>query len=164
MKNKVTAVNSYFMSQALKEAYKAYKSDEVPVGAVIVKNGEIISRGFNRCISLLDPTAHAEIVALRKAAKKMQNYRLNDCCIYVTIEPCAMCTGALVNARVKKIVFGAFDIKAGACKSVFKIANNKKLNHQIEIFGGKEEYLSLECAEFLHSFFKAKRSNIQIHK
>jgi tRNA(adenine34) deaminase len=147
------------MAQALKEADKAYKNNEVPVGAIIVKKGKIISRGFNKCISMSDPTAHAEIVALRKAAKKLQNYRLNDCCVYVTIEPCVMCAGALVNARIKKIVFGSFDIKAGACKSVFKIGNNKKLNHQIEIVGGKEKYLSLECSSILYSFFKERRKN-----
>ncbi|MDR0617597.1 MAG: tRNA adenosine(34) deaminase TadA [Endomicrobium sp.] len=151
-------VDTYFMAQALKEAYKAYKCNEVPVGAVIVKYGKIVSRGFNKCISTLDPTAHAEIVALRKSAKKLQNYRLNDCCIYVTIEPCVMCTGALVNARIKKIVFGAFDIKTGACKSIFEIANNKKLNHQVKIVGGKEQHLSLECANILCNFFKERRN------
>jgi tRNA(adenine34) deaminase len=145
------------MTQALKEAYKAYKNNEVPVGAIIVKNGKIISRGFNQCISMSDPTAHAEIVALRKAAKKLKNYRLNDCYVYVTIEPCVMCAGALVNARVKKVIFGSFDKKAGACKSAFKIASNKKLNHKIEIVGSKEEYLSVECANILHNFFKERR-------
>jgi tRNA(adenine34) deaminase len=146
------------MAQALKEANRAYKNNEVPVGAVIVKDGKIISKGFNKCISMLDPTAHAEIVALRKAAKKLQNYRLNECYLYVTIEPCVMCAGALVNARVKKIVFGSFDKKTGACKSVFKIGNNKKLNHQIEIVGGQEEYLSLECSSILRKFFKERRN------
>lgn len=149
----------YFMRQALQEAYKAYKINEVPVGAVIVKNGEILSRGFNRCISMLDPTAHAEIVALRKAAKKLQNYRLNDCHLYVTIEPCIMCAGSLVNARVKKIIFGSFDKNAGACKSVFEVTSSKKLNHRIEVVGGKKEYLSLECSSILLEFFKKRRKN-----
>jgi tRNA(adenine34) deaminase len=152
-----SSIDIYFMTQALKEAHKAYKNNEVPVGAIIVKNGKIISRGFNKCISMSDPTAHAEIVALRKAAKKLQNYRLNSCYVYVTIEPCVMCAGALVNARVKKIIFGSFDKKAGACKSIFKIVSNKKLNHKIEIVGGKEEYLSLECANILRNFFKERR-------
>ncbi|MCA6071663.1 MAG: tRNA adenosine(34) deaminase TadA [Endomicrobium sp.] len=160
MKSKQFKNDSYFMLQALKEARKALRLKEVPVGAVIVKDGQIIARGFNKCITLLDPTAHAEIVALRKAAKKLKNYRLNDCSIYVTIEPCVMCAGALVNARIKKIIFGAFDIKTGACKSVFKIANNKKLNHQIEIIIiEKEKYLNIECAALIQKFFRKKRGN-----
>jgi tRNA(adenine34) deaminase len=148
------------MLQALKEAKKALRLKEVPIGAVIVKDGQIIARGFNKCITLSDPTAHAEIVALRKAAKKLKNYRLRDCSIYVTIEPCVMCAGALVNARIKKIIFGACDIKTGACKSVFKIATSKKLNHQIEIIVvGKEKYLSIECAALIQNFFREKRGN-----
>ncbi|MDR3256741.1 MAG: tRNA adenosine(34) deaminase TadA [Endomicrobium sp.] len=157
MKNKQIKNDTYFMTHALKEAYKAREVQEVPIGAVIVKYGGIIARGFNKCIALSDPTAHAEIVALKKAAKKLKNYRLTDCSIYVTIEPCTMCVGALVNARIKRIVFGAIDKKAGACKSVFKIANSKKLNHQIEVIGGKEKYLSIECADIIKKFFKEKR-------
>jgi tRNA(adenine34) deaminase len=145
------------MRQALKEACKAQKIMEVPVGAIIVRNNKIIARGFNKCITLSDPTAHAEIVALRKAAKKLGNYRLSDCLIYVTIEPCPMCAGALVNARIKRIIFGAVDLKAGACKSVFKIAGSKKLNHKIEILGAKEKYLSIECATLIQDFFRTKR-------
>jgi tRNA(adenine34) deaminase len=153
--------DAYFMRQALKEAQKALKLQEVPIGAIIVKDNKIIARGFNKCITLSDPTAHAEIIALRKAAKKLNNYRLNDCCVYVTIEPCSMCAGALVNARVKKIVFGAFDVKAGACKSVFKIANSNKLNHQIKAVGGKAKYLDIECASLIQNFFKKKREKMQ---
>lgn len=145
------------MFEALKEAAKAEKIEEVPVGAVIVKDNKIIARGFNRCIIDKDPTAHAEIIALRKAAKKLNNYRLNECCIYVTIEPCIMCVGALINARIKKIVFGAKDKKAGACKSIFKITSSKKLNHKIEVLGGKKEFLKDECADIIQSFFKNKR-------
>jgi tRNA(adenine34) deaminase len=155
--NKQIKNDSYFIRQALKEACKAQKIMEVPVGAVIVRNNKIITKGFNKCITLSDPTAHAEIIALRKAAKKLNNYRLNDCSVYVTIEPCSMCAGALVNARIKRIIFGAFDLKAGACKSAFKIAGSKKLNHQIEISGGKEKYLSIECATLIQNFFKTKR-------
>jgi tRNA(adenine34) deaminase len=147
------------MSQALKEASKAKKIGEVPIGAVITCYGKIIARGFNRCIILSDPTAHAEIIALRKAAKKLNNYRLRNCFIYVTIEPCAMCIGALVNARIKKIIFGAYDVKSGACKSVFKIAKSKKLNHRIEFDGGKEKYLNQECADIIKNFFKKRRKN-----
>ncbi|MDR3275362.1 MAG: tRNA adenosine(34) deaminase TadA [Endomicrobium sp.] len=157
MKNKQAVDDTYFMLQALKEAYKAKKIKEVPVGAVIVKDNKIIARGFNKCIVLSDPTAHAEILAVKKAAQKLRNYRLNDCSIYVTIEPCVMCTGALINARVKKIIFSAFDNKAGACKSVFKIASSKKLNHQIKVTGCKEKYLRAQCADIIRNFFKEKR-------
>ncbi|MDR2436472.1 MAG: tRNA adenosine(34) deaminase TadA [Endomicrobium sp.] len=157
MKNKNIKNDTYFMTRALKEAYKAKKLCEVPVGAVITLNNKIIARGFNKCIIVSDPTAHAEIVALRKAAKKLKNYRLNNCSIYVTIEPCSMCAGALVNARIKRIVFGAYDVKSGTCKSTFKIAKSKKLNHRINFDGGKERYLSKECAEVIKSFFKERR-------
>jgi tRNA(adenine34) deaminase len=151
----------YFMNQAFKEACKALKIQEIPIGAVIVKKEKIIGRGFNKCISLSDPTAHAEVVALRKAANKLRNYRLNNCFIYVTIEPCVMCVGALINARIKKIIFGAVDKKFGACRSVFRIPENEKLNHQIEVFGGTEKYLLKKCAGIMKDFFKKKRSGIQ---
>ncbi|MDR1122600.1 MAG: tRNA adenosine(34) deaminase TadA [Endomicrobium sp.] len=149
----------YFMSQALKEARKAQKISEVPIGAVITCDDKIIARGFNKCVILSDPTAHAEIVTLRKAAKKLKNYRLKNCSIYVTIEPCIMCVGALVNARIKNIIFGAYETKSGACKSVFKIAKNKKLNHKIEFSNGKEKYLNKECADIIKNFFKERRKN-----
>lgn len=142
------------MSIALKEAAKAENLGEVPVGAVIVKDGKVLAKGFNRCISDDDPTAHAEIVALRKAAKRLKNYRLNGCSIYVTIEPCAMCAGACVNARISNIFFGAADKKAGACKSVFKIADNKKLNHRVNFTGG---ILKEDCAAIIKGFFQKKR-------
>jgi len=153
--------DAYFMFQAIKEAYKAKKAQEVPVGAVIVKDGKVIAKGFNKCISSSDPTAHAENVALRKAAKKLKNYRLNNCYIYVTIEPCVMCIGALINARIKRVIFGAFDKKAGACISTYKIAACKKSNHKIEIRGGKEKYLSGKCAEIIKDFFNEKRSKMK---
>ena len=143
----------YFMRQALKEAQKACDIDEVPVGAVIVKDGKIIARGHNKSITNKDCTAHAEIVALRKACKKLNNYRLTDCSIYVTIEPCAMCMGALIHARIKNLYFGARDEKTGACGSVFDI-NEKKLNHKINI---KIGLLHQECAKILRMFFKQKR-------
>jgi tRNA(adenine34) deaminase len=143
-----------YMKEALKQAKKAQDKGEVPIGAVIVKDDKIIAKGFNRCIIDKDPTAHAEIRALRKAAIKLNNYRLNGCHIYVTIEPCAMCAGALVNARIEKIFFGAFDKKAGACKSVFKVANSKKLNHRIDFKGG---IMEKECAAIIRKFFEKKR-------
>jgi tRNA(adenine34) deaminase len=154
--NKQILDDKYFMLQALKEAYKAKNAMEIPIGAIIVKDYKIISRGFNKCITLSDPTAHAEIQAIKKAAKKLKNYRLNDCFMYVTIEPCAMCAGALVNARFKKVIFGAFNNKAGACKSVFRIISNKKLNHQVKIAGGNEKYLSIQCASIIKNFFRRK--------
>ncbi|MCL2389477.1 MAG: tRNA adenosine(34) deaminase TadA [Elusimicrobia bacterium] len=144
----------FFMRAALRECQKAVNSGEVPVGAVIVKDGKIIARGFNKNITATDPTAHAEIVALRRAAKKLGNYRLNDCTIYVTLEPCAMCASALVHARIKKIVYGAPDPKAGACGSIFNIARHEKLNHKIELSSGA---LEDECSKMLKDFFKSKR-------
>lgn len=144
----------FFMKQALKCAKKALLLDEVPIGALIVKDGKIIAKGYNKSIKSTDTTAHAEIVAIRKACKKLDNYRLNDCTVYITIEPCAMCTGALIWARVKRIVFGAYDIKAGACGSIFDIPSEKKLNHKIEVSGG---LLQEECATIIREFFKNKR-------
>ena len=154
MRSEELKAKNYFMQKALLEAERAQQKGEVPVGALIVKDGKIISKGFNRCITDNDPTAHAEIVVLRKAAKKLKNYRLNGCDLYVTIEPCAMCAGALVNARISKIFYGAHDIKAGGCKSVFRIANNKKLNHRIEVKSG---VLKEECAGIIKKFFEKKR-------
>ena len=145
----------YFMQQALECAKKAGQKDEVPVGAVIVKDNKIIAKGYNKNITLQDTTAHAEIVALRKACKKLSNYRLTDCSIYVTIEPCPMCAGALVQARIKNIFFGAKDVKAGACESVFNIANSNKLNHNINVIGG---LLEQDCAKIIKQFFKNKRA------
>ena len=127
---------------------------EVPVGAVIVKDNKIIAKGYNRCIADKDPSAHAEIIALRKAGKREKNYRLNGCSVYVTIEPCPMCAGALVHARVSDIFFGAFDKKAGACGSVFKVSNSKKLNHRINTKSG---ILKDECASIIKKFFEKKR-------
>jgi tRNA(adenine34) deaminase len=155
--DKHTKDDAYFMIQALQEAYKALWFREIPIGAVVVQNNIIIAKGFNRCITFSDPTAHAEIVALRKTAKKLKNYRLNNCSVYVTIEPCMMCIGALVNARIKKLVFGAYSIKNGACESIFRIANSKKLNHKIEIVGGEKTCLNIKCAKLIQDFFKKKR-------
>jgi tRNA(adenine34) deaminase len=157
LKNKQVKDDAYFMFRALKEAFKARESQEVPIGAVIVKDSIIIAKGFNKCIASSDPTAHAEIVALRKAAKKLKNYRLNDCYVYATIEPCAMCVEALANARIKKIIFGAFDKKTGCYKSMLKTTDTKKLSRPIVIAGKKEKYLSTECANIIKDFFKKIR-------
>jgi tRNA(adenine34) deaminase len=152
-----------FMQKALLEAEKALNDGEVPIGAVLTKDGKIISTGRNRCIADNDPSAHAEIIALRKGAKKLKNYRLNDCSLYVTIEPCAMCAGALINARVAKIVFGALDKKAGACQSVFKIADGAKLNHKI-IVERCDRDLSASCAGIIKDFFLKKRAQSRLSK
>jgi len=143
-----------FLREALKEASKAEKKGEVPVGAVVVCSNKVVGRGHNQSITLNDPTAHAEIIALRKAARKVRNYRLTDCTLYVTIEPCPMCAGALVWARIAEIVFGARDKKAGACGSVCNIAHNKKLNHHIKITHG---ILEQECRDIIQQFFKSRR-------
>lgn len=143
-----------FMRAALAEAKVAASADEVPVGAVVVKSGEIIGRGLNRPVQDSDPTAHAEIVAIRAAAAGEQNYRLNDTTVYVTLEPCAMCMGAMLNARVSRVVFGAYDPKAGAAGSVVDLSDNRKLNHQVEVNGGLYEE---KCGALLQKFFETRR-------
>jgi tRNA(adenine34) deaminase len=143
-----------FMRAALGEAEIAARNGEVPVGAVVVRNGEIIGRGLNRPLQDHDPTAHAEIVALRAAAVAEQNYRLPDSTLYVTLEPCAMCVGAMLHARVSRLVFGAYDPKAGAAGSVLDLADHRQLNHRIEVNGGLFED---QCSALLKQFFEARR-------
>jgi len=145
------------MAEALKEAEKAFEKDEVPVGCVIVHKGQIIARGHNQIELLKDPTAHAEMLALTSAAAFLNSKWLNDATIYVTIEPCSMCAGAMVLARIKNLVYGADDPKTGACGSVFDIADNKKLNHRIKVTKG---VLKSECAALLKDFFKKKRAKL----
>ena len=142
------------MQEAIKEAEKAKEKDEVPVGCVIVKNDKIISRAHNLTIRTNDPTAHAEILAIKKAAKKTNNYRLTNCDMYVTIEPCPMCAGALIWARIDRVFYGACDKKAGACGSVINITNNNKFNHTIKIESG---ILQKRCSKLIKNFFKEKR-------
>jgi len=142
------------MQQALKEAQKAYKKDEVPVGAVIVKNKKIIARAHNLIKTKKDPTAHAEILVIKKASLKLKNERLIDSDLYVTIEPCAMCAGAIILARIKNLFFGAKDPKTGACGSVFDIINNKKNNHTVNVTEG---ILKDQCSDILKKFFERKR-------
>lgn len=146
--------HKFFMKQALKEAIKAYKKDEVPVGAVLVKDDKIIARAHNLIRKLKDPTAHAEIFAIKKANKKIGNERLPGTKLYVTIEPCAMCAFAIILARVEALVFGATDLKTGACGSVYRIINNKKNNHRVKVIKG---ILKEECAEIIQKFFREKR-------
>jgi len=143
------------MREALKEALRAGDEAEVPVGAVIVQGSEIVGRGRNSMIRLQDPTAHAEILALREAARRLANYRLPGCTLYVTMEPCAMCAGAAVLARLERLVYGCPDPKGGAVRTLFRIADDARLNHQIEIVGG---VLEQECAALVQEFFRNKRS------
>jgi len=147
--------NEFYMREALKEAVNAFDEDEVPVGAVIVYQGKIIARGHNQIERLKDPTAHAEIIAITSAANYLGTKWLNQASLYVTIEPCSMCAGALVLARIKNLYFGAADPKTGACGSVVNIANHKKLNHRIKVTKG---ILREECASLLKEFFRKKRS------
>ncbi|NCA97006.1 MAG: nucleoside deaminase [Bacteroidia bacterium] len=147
--------DEYFMNQALVEARKSLLLDEVPVGAVIVKNDKIIARGHNLREKSNDPTAHAEIVAIRKACRKIGAWRLDGCRIYVTIEPCPMCAGALLWTRIDAIVYGAKDPKGGALGSSFNLFEQKNLNHHPQIVGG---VLNQECGLLVSNFFKAKRA------
>jgi len=142
-----------FMQEALSEAQKAVEAGEVPVGAVLIEGEKIVARGHNRPVSSDDPTAHAEIAAIREACLAKKNYRLTGCELYVTLEPCAMCLGAAVHARLKRLVFGALDPKAGAVESVMAFPFDK-MNHTVEIKGG---VLAEECAKILKSFFGKKR-------
>ena len=145
--------DEFFMGKALAEAEKSLEKKEVPVGAVLVSGNKILGRGHNEPILRNDPTAHAEITAIRKACLKKKNYRLPDCELFVTLEPCAMCLSALVHARVKRLVFGAYDPKAGAVESMMKFPF-EKTNHRIEIKGG---VLADECGKILKDFFQKKR-------
>jgi tRNA(adenine34) deaminase len=142
------------MQAALAEARKAAEAGEVPIGAAMVCRGEMIARGQNSVIRTSDPTAHAEIVALRQAARTFGNYRLNGCTLYVTLEPCAMCAGAMVHARLDRLVYGAADPKAGACGSVLSVINHPHLNHQMQVEQG---VLADQSAELLRSFFRDRR-------
>lgn len=144
-----------FMREAIMQAQEACLHNEVPVGAVIVKDGQTIARGFNQPVSGNDPTAHAEIVALRKAAKVMGNYRLPGCTLYVTLEPCAMCAGAIIHARIARVVFGAPDPKTGACGSIINLFSEARLNHHTSITSG---ILAKECAILLKDFFATRRN------
>jgi tRNA(adenine34) deaminase len=146
--------NELYMQEALKEAQKAFSEEEVPVGAVVVHQGKIIARGHNQVERLKDPTAHAEIIAITSAANYLGTKWLNQASLYVTIEPCSMCAGALVLARIENLYFGASDPKTGACGSVINIVNHKKLNHRIKVTKG---ILQVECSSLLKDFFKKKR-------
>jgi|TARA_B110000196_G_scaffold195296_1_gene167229 tRNA(adenine34) deaminase len=143
-----------WMERAFELAQKAKESDEVPIGAVIVRENKIIGEGWNQPISSQDPTAHAEIIALRDAGNNICNYRLPNTTMYVTLEPCAMCAGAIIHARITKLIFAAADPKTGACGSIFNLLQTEELNHKVDITKGIMEY---ECCLLIRTFFKEKR-------
>ena len=143
-----------FMKEAIKQAKKAYDKEEIPVGAVIVKDGKIIARGYNKKEEKKDTTQHAEIIAIQKASRKIGAWRLQDCEMYVTLEPCAMCTGALIQARLKRVYIGTMDPKTGACGSVLNLLEDYKFNHKVEVERG---ILKEECEEILKCFFRDLR-------
>jgi tRNA(Arg) A34 adenosine deaminase TadA len=145
------------MTAAIAEAQAAESSGEVPVGAILTYAGEIIGRGQNRVLRDSDPTAHAEIVALRQAGQHLCNYRLEDCTLYVTLEPCAMCAGAILHARIARLFYAAADPKAGACGSVLSVMNHPQLNHRVEVTPG---LLAEECSTLLTTFFRARRARL----
>ena len=144
----------YYMRMALEEAEKAFKEGEVPIGAVLVMGGKILARAHNMPISLNDPTAHAEILVLREAALKGNNYRLPNTVLYVTVEPCLMCVGALMQARVKELIFGTFDSKAGACGSIYDIPSSPSILHEMTVISG---ILEEECRGIIQEFFRKRR-------
>ena len=146
--------HEFYMREALREAKKAFDKDEVPVGAVIAHKGSIIARAHNQIKLLKDPTAHAEMIAMTQAAAELKNERLIDCVVYVTIEPCSMCAGAMVLARIKELVYGASDPKTGACGSIVNLLNHKKLNHKVRV---KKDILGEEAVSLMKEFFKKKR-------
>jgi tRNA(adenine34) deaminase len=146
--------DEFFMEEALRSAQRALEAGEVPVGAIVVCGGKIIGRGGNRNLTDCDPTAHAEIIALREASAALGNHRLEDCELFATIEPCAMCAGALVHARLKRLIYGADDPKAGAIRSVMQVLNHPNLNHRMEVRAG---VLAGRCAEILQTFFRLRR-------
>jgi tRNA(adenine34) deaminase len=143
-----------WMEQALVLAEVAQSNGEIPVGAVVVCNGEIVGKGYNASITLNDPSAHAEMMAIREAGKALGNYRLVDCTLYVTLEPCPMCAGLLVHSRINRLVFGAFDLRTGSAGSVMNLVQNPSLNHQVEVTPG---VLQSVCSARLSAFFKGRR-------
>lgn len=146
--------HEYYMRQAIAEAKKAFEKDEVPVGAIIVYDNKVIAKAHNQREMLLDPTAHAEMIAITQASAYLQNWRLSDTTVYVTLEPCTMCAGALVQARVKNLVYGAKDEKQGACESTVNLVNDPRFNHRINVISG---VLEDECSLLLKQFFLEKR-------
>ena len=155
MSEGVASKDGIYMRQALDQAHNAWALGEVPVGAVLVREGEVIATGFNQPIGTHDPTAHAEIMALRAAASLLGNYRLPGCELFVTLEPCAMCAGAMMHARLARVVYGAADPKTGACGSVVNLFEQEKLNHHTELVGG---VMTDQCSSLLKEFFAERRA------
>ncbi|MFT5756714.1 MAG: tRNA(adenine34) deaminase [Alteromonadaceae bacterium] len=153
--NEQDILDHYFMAKAYQLAQKAEAIDEIPVGAVVVANGEIIGEGFNQSILLNDPSAHAEMLAVRNAGQNISNYRLLDCTLYVTLEPCSMCAGLLIHSRIKRLVFAATDLKTGAAGSAFDLVTHEKHNHSIDVTTG---IMQDECSALLSAFFKRRRA------
>ena len=147
-------IHEKWMRLALNEAIKAYDNDEIPVGAVIIKDNQIIAKGYNQKELLKDATAHAEIIAITSASAYIDNWRLNDCAMYVTMEPCAMCSGAIINSRIKNVYFGVYDEGSGCCGSLYQICQDPRMNHQTIVRGG---VLERESKGLLQDFFKLKR-------
>jgi tRNA(adenine34) deaminase len=153
--------HEYWMTRAIAEARKAEAKDEVPIGCVIVREGRIIARGHNLRETAQDPSAHAELIAIRKAARKLGSWRLLNCTLYVTLEPCTMCMGAIVLARIPTVVFGCYDPKGGAAGSLFDLSNDPRLNHTVELL---PRILEAECSGLLSSFFAALRSRKRVER
>lgn len=153
--------DTHFMRLAIAQAKLAEQHNEIPVGAVIVHNNEVIAEGFNQSIMLNDPSAHAEMVAIRAAGQTLKNYRMLDCTLYVTLEPCLMCSGLLIHSRIKRLVYASQDYKTGAAGSAFSLINHEKHNHQIAVAGG---LLAGECSAMLSAFFKRRRNEKKADK
>ncbi|WP_282130950.1 tRNA adenosine(34) deaminase TadA [Pseudoalteromonas aliena] len=153
--------DSYWMEQALLYAKQAEQLNEIPVGAIVVKDNQLVSAGYNRSITDNDPSAHAEMIAIREAGKVLNNYRLIDCTLYVTLEPCSMCAGLLVHSRIKRLVFGAADAKTGSAGSIMNLLQEPRLNHQVDVCSG---VLSEQCGNAISDFFKSRRAQIKAAK
>ncbi|MCU4676140.1 tRNA adenosine(34) deaminase TadA [Catenovulum sp. 2E275] len=153
--------DEYWMAKTIELAKQAEAEGEIPVAAIVVKDNQLIASGYNQSIQLHDASAHAEVLAVRKAGEVLQNYRLVDCTLYVSLEPCPMCAGLLVHSRIKRLVFAAHDLKTGACGSVFNLVENDKLNHQLELTSG---ILAEQASSQISDFFKRRRAEIKAHK
>jgi tRNA(adenine34) deaminase len=153
--------DEYWMQYALQLADNAQQQGEIPVGAVLIKDNQIVSEGWNQSIRLHDPSAHAEMMAIRNAGEKLQNYRLVGSCLYVTLEPCTMCAGLLIHSRIRRLVFGASDFKTGAVGSLYNLLGDNRVNHHIEVKGS---VLAQECGDKLSAFFKLRREQKKLSK
>ena len=160
-KKNQTDLDLHFMQRAFDLAQQAELHDEIPVGAVLVHQGEIIGEGFNQSIMLNDPSSHAEMNAIRQAGEKLNNYRLLDCTLYVTLEPCPMCAGLLVHSRIKRLVYASQDLKTGAAGSALNLLDNQQLNHRIEVTSG---VMAEQCSQLLSNFFKRRRAEKKANK